>query len=83
MVDPPLSVDSSMVTVAVVVPEEFRVQIHWATPPAMLTHEPTESPEVGLVPAVTVNRAQIAAGADPWEMYQGFGVEPDPPTVAL
>lgn len=82
MVDPPLSVDSSSVTVAEVVPDVERVHVHSAELPAIASHESTGSPEAGSVPAVTVNLAQIEVGALLGDMYQNFGVDPPPPPVA-
>lgn len=71
-----------MVTVAVVVPEEFRVQVQLVELEAMDTHDPTV-PLSGEVPAVTVSRAQMLFGAELCEMYHGFGEDPAPPIVAV
>lgn len=79
MVEPPLSVDSSRVTVAVVVPATERVHIQLAVLLAKPTHDPTASPLVGLVPAVTVSRAHMLEGAPVYGKYHG--AMPDDGTV--
>jgi hypothetical protein len=71
MLVPPLSVASSTVTVAVVVPGVALVHVQNAEVPAIETQLPTALPELGDVPAVTVNRAQIEVGAPLNGRYQG------------